>query len=177
MFAPKSAIRLLGSIVAITGCLLAAAPTITFAQSNPGFTLIGGAGKDTLDYYLDFGGQRDNWDRYRLRIPAKKMDLGADKFTINYPDYYEGTFDKDQVEVVVQDQTIKPKEVTWDQENHRLQIFLEKTIESGKDIEIVLSNVKNPSFGGIFNFNCMAENYTDSVPLPRYVGTWVLSIS
>jgi hypothetical protein len=65
--------------------------------------------------------------------------------------------------------------VNWNKENHVIQIELEEPIPAGNSIEIVLSNVKNPPFGGMYYFNAQVLTPGD-VPLPRYVGTWILSI-
>jgi hypothetical protein len=65
--------------------------------------------------------------------------------------------------------------LNWDKENHVIQIQLEDAIQAGNSIEIVFSNVKNPPFGGMYYFNAQVLTPGD-VPLPRYVGTWILSI-
>ncbi|MFM6244668.1 MAG: DUF2808 domain-containing protein, partial [Dolichospermum sp.] len=41
---------------------------------------------------------------------------------------------------------------------------------------LVLSNVQNPSFGGVYYFNCRVLSPGD-VPLLRYIGTWIISIN
>jgi hypothetical protein len=66
-------------------------------------------------------------------------------------------------------------EVKWDQENHIIQIYLQEPIKAGNKVELVFSNMKNPPFGGMYKFNCQVLSPGD-VPLPRYLGTWVLSI-
>jgi hypothetical protein len=125
---------------------------------------------------LDFGGQTNGWDRYRLRIPAKKMNLAASLFVINYPKYYKGTFDPKKVEVRVKGKAVPLSEVRWDKENRVIEIYPEQPVPAGSNVELVLSNVKNPAFGGIFYFNCSIQSPGD-VPLSRYLGTWMLSIS
>lgn len=162
--------------LAVTGCIVAGVSTSSSAQNTPGFTLWGGVPRENqLNYYLDYGGQANNWDRYRLKIPGKKMDLGAIQFAISYPDYYDGKFDTKKVEVRVKGKPVALSEVKWDKENHLIQIFLEEPIPAGSSVEIVLSNVKNPPFGGMYYFNAQILTPGD-IPLPRYVGTWILSI-
>ncbi len=176
MFTTKSSMGRLVSAVAVTSCLLTGFSVRSWAQSNPGLTLFGGVPRENqLSYYLDFGGQPNGWDRYRLRIPAKKMELGVAQFAISYPDYYDGKFDPKKIEVRVRGKSMPLSEVEWDKENHRIQIYLEEPISANNPVELVFSNVKNPAFGGIYYFNCQILTPGD-VPLPRYLGTWIMSI-
>ena len=175
-FTAKSSIGRLVSAVAVTSCLVTGFSLRSWAQSNSGLTLFGGVARENqLSYYLDFGGQRDAWDRYRLRIPAKKMELGVAQFSISYPDYYDGKFDPKKIEVRVRGKSVPLSEVNWDKENHRIQISLEEPILANNPVELVFSNVKNPPFGGIYYFNCQILTPGDA-PLPRYLGTWIMSI-
>lgn len=175
LFQKSSVQRLLGA-VAVTSCMITGVASQTWAQSNPGFTLWGGVARESqLNYYLDFGGRPDQWDRYRLKIPASKMELGVAQFAISYPDYYDGKFDPKKIQVRVKGKSVKLSEVKWDKENHVIQIYLEEPIPAGNAVELVFSNVKNPPFGGIYYFNAQILTPGD-VPLPRFIGTWVLSI-
>lgn len=62
------------STLAVTSCLLIGLPAGSWADSLPGFTLFSGVkSENQLPYRLDFGGVSNMWDRYRLKIPAKKM--------------------------------------------------------------------------------------------------------
>ena len=143
----------------------------------PGLTLFGGVkGDDNLNYRLDFGGRSGSFDRYRLRIPAKKMKLAVAQFNISYPDYYKGTLDPKDVEVIVKGKSVPLQEVKWNKENNYIEIYPRNPIPSGGAVEIQLSNVRNPAFGGMFYFNCQVLSPGD-VPLLRYLGTWVISIS
>jgi hypothetical protein len=164
--------------LAIAGCLVGAVPLISMAQSGlPGLTLFGGAkGDDNLNYRLDFGGKAGGWDRYRLRLPAKKMKLAVAQFAISYPDYYQGTFDPKSVEVQVQGKAVKLKEVVWNKENNLIEIFPDEPVPANSKVEIWLENVKNPTSGGMFYFNCQIMSPGD-LPLLRYLGTWVIQIS
>jgi hypothetical protein len=169
--------RRLLSTLAVTSCLLAGIPAISWAQSLPGFTLFSGVkSENQLPFRLDFGGQSNGWDRYRLRINNKKLKTAVAYFVISYPDYYKGTFDPKEIEVRVRDKKIALSEVKWDKENRVIQIYPQEPIPAGNNVELVLSNVKNPAFGGVFYFNCSIQSPGD-VPLSRYVGTWIISIS
>lgn len=175
MFALK---RLL-SVLALSSCLVTGIQYISLAQSNPGLTLWSGVERENiLNYRLDYGGRPNQWDRYRLRIPAKKMESGASKFIITYPDYYDGIFDKDKIEVNFGEKykkSAKISEIIWDKETQLLEINLEEAIAPGNRVEIKLSNVKNPRFGGTYYFNAQVIG-ADQFPVRLYVGTWIVSI-
>ncbi|MCA1994678.1 MAG: DUF2808 domain-containing protein [Coleofasciculus sp. S288] len=177
MFSAKSSMRRLFSSLAVTSCVLTGFSAMSLAQSNPGLTIFSGVRRaDQLSYHLDFGGRASGWDRYRLRVPGNKMELGAAQFTISYPDYYDGKFDTDAIEVRVKGQSLPLSEVEWDKENHLIQIYMEEPVPAGSKVEIVLSNVKNPPFGGTYYFEARMLTPGD-IPLPRYLGTWILSIN
>lgn len=164
------------SALAVTSCLLTGTSSIVWADSLPGFTLFGGPPRESqLPFRLDFGGRINVWDRYRLKIPRKKMNLAVSQFAISYPDYYKGRFDTKDVEVRVKGKSVKLDEVTWDKENRTIQIFPREPVPAGNEVELILSNVRNPSSGGMFYFNCSIMTPGD-VPLMRYIGTWLLSI-
>lgn len=169
--------RRLLSTLAVTSCLLAGIPAISWAQSLPGLTIFSGVkGENQLPFRLDFGGQTNGWDRYRLKISNKRLKTAVARFVISYPDYYKGDFDTKQVEVKVRDKKIALSEVKWDKENHVLEIFPQEPVPAGSNVELILSNVKNPASGGMFYFNCSIQSPGD-VPLSRYIGTWIISIS
>ncbi|MFN6179325.1 MAG: DUF2808 domain-containing protein [Dolichospermum sp.] len=165
------------SALAITSCLFTGLPVLTWAQGLPGLTLFSGVeNKNQLPYRLDFGGQTNNTDRYILRLPAKKMKLPVAQFAISYPDYYKGTFDTKNIEVRVKGKSVPLSEVKWDEKGGVIQIFPKDPVPAGQKVELVLSNVQNPSFGGVYYFNCRVLSPGD-VPLLRYIGTWIISIT
>ena len=167
--------RRLFSALVVTGCLLTALPVETVAQGMPGFTLFGGPDRaNQLNYRLD-SGRAGVWDRYRLRIPARKLNLAVAQLSIFYPNYYQGRFDTDRVEIRVKGESVPLSEVIWDRENNFIEIYPTEPIPAGNKIEVVFHNVRNPRFGGMYNFNANIRTPGD-VPLMRYVGTWVLSI-
>jgi hypothetical protein len=169
--------RRLLSALAVTSCLVTVFPALTSAQSLPGLTLFSGIkGENQLPFRLDFGGQADAPDRYILKIPAQKMKLAVSQFAITYPKYYKGTFDQKEVEVRVKGKAVPLSEVKWDKEGKLINIFPQDPVPAGSSVELVLSNVQNPAFGGVYYFNCQVLSPGD-VPLLRYLGTWILSIS
>lgn len=167
--------RRLLSGFALAGCVLAGFPALTLSQGTPGITIFGGPERaNLLNFYLQ-SGQAGRWDRYKLRIPANKLNLAVALVSISYPDYYEGKFDPDRIEIRIDGESIPLDEVVWDEENHFIEIYPAEPIPAGQKLEIVLSNVKNPTFGGMYHFNANIRTPGD-VPMLRYVGTWVLSI-
>ncbi|NJM72816.1 MAG: DUF2808 domain-containing protein [Scytonema sp. RU_4_4] len=169
--------RRLLSTLAVTGFLLAGIPAISWAQTLPGLTLFSGVkGENQLPFRLDFGGQSNGWDRYRLKISSKKLKTAVAQFVISYPEYYKGTFDPKQIEVKVRGKKVPVSEVKWNKENHVIEIYPQEAVPAGSSVELVFSNVKNPASGGMFYFNCSIQSPGD-VPLARYIGTWIISIS
>ncbi|GAB4284327.1 MAG: DUF2808 domain-containing protein [Oscillatoriaceae cyanobacterium] len=192
--------RRLLSILLVTGCAMTGLPGASSAQSNRGFTIFGGPERGyELDYHLERG-RADVSDRYRLRIPGRKLAGAISKLTIDYPDYYRGRFDPRQVQVLVgqekvaltctentveesqtgaigqpQGQNTSPCKVLWDAQKRAIEVYFPQPLTGSKDLELVLSNVRNPWRGGMFYFNCRISSVTGS-PVPQYVGTWVLTI-
>lgn len=168
--------RRLFSALAVTGFLLAGVPIASLAQGLPGLTIFGGPeGRNQLNYRLDYGAP-GVWDRYRLRIPAKKLTIAMAQLNISYPNYYEGSFDPKRIELRVKDKSVPLQDVVWDQENRFIEIYPVEPIPAGNNVEVVLSNVRNPYPGGMYQFNARIRSPGD-VPLLRYVGTWLLSIN
>jgi hypothetical protein len=131
--------------------------------------------KNQLSYNLDFG-NRSVSDSYRLNLPGRKLALGAAQINIVYPDYYSGVFDESQVTVMAGDRAIPLAGVKWQKNKSTLQIDFKERLQTKGDISIVLGNVRNPDSGGIFYFDCQVKSSAD-FPIPRYVGTWILSIN
>jgi Protein of unknown function (DUF2808) len=178
MFSPKklSSKSFLVLPLALLG-LVSGIHKVTLAGGNPGLVIFSGIKReDILPYYLDFGVGPDKWERYRLSIPAKKMTSGASKFFITYPDYYDGKFDSEAIEVKVKNQSMPIEEVYWDKESRIIEIDLKEPIKASEKVEIVLSNVKNPKFGGTYYFHCQLMAAQD-LPIRLHVGTWIVDIN
>jgi hypothetical protein len=164
------------STLLVAGCLVTGFQAMTWANGNSGLTIFSGVDrKDILDYYLQFGGRPNQWDRYKLYIPAKKMTQGASTFFISYPDYFNGRFDTDKVEVRVGRESLPLKEVVWDQESRILEISLVTPIDASTKVELVLSNVKNPDFGTYYLVGDVLAS--GDIPVRLYLGTWIVSIN
>jgi hypothetical protein len=162
------------SVLAVTALCLGGTIAPSWSQTS-GWTIFGGVErKYELKYRLQRG-KADTWDRYWLKIPAKKVNWAVLQFQITYPEYFDGEFDSNEIEVKVDDETIEIQDALWDPENRLIEIYPLEPIPANKDIEIVLSDVQNPRFGGMFNFNCRIVT-PGGPPLPQYLGTWVLAI-
>ncbi len=161
--------------VALTSSLLLGLPTAILAQGLPGVTLFGGPDQANLLNFFLQSGRAGERDRYKLRIPADKLNLAIELISITYPDYYKGKIDPDRIEIRIKGDPITLDEVIVDQENHFVEIYPAEPIPAGTKIEVVFSNVKNPTFGGMYHFNANIRTPGD-VPMLRYVGTWLLSI-
>jgi hypothetical protein len=161
---------------ALAGCI-GGFQVIANAQGTPGLVIFGDREVDILNYYLDFGGIADNRDRYHLRIPKKKLESGATQFVISYPDYFDGKFDTDKIEVRLggdKDRTLPIKDIVWDEENHFVQINLAEPLKEPKKVELVFSNVRNPDVGTYYFYARVVPAI--NAPVPETVGAWVLSI-
>ncbi len=169
--------KLFSSLLLTSGVLVFSPALDALAQNgNSGITIFSGVKRDNiLDYRLDFDGQAGDWDRYRLRIPSKKLPFGASQFYITYPDYYKGKFDTDRIEVRIDGEPQPLSNIEWNKEEHFVSLSLEEPIEPDTKVELVFSNVRNPRFGGTFYFNAQVDVPND-VAIRRYVGTWIIDI-
>ncbi|AFY49401.1 Protein of unknown function (DUF2808) [Nostoc sp. PCC 7524] len=169
--------RRLLSVLALTGCVLTGVPAMVLAQGGQGLVLFSGVKREhQLPFRFDFGGQARGIDRYTLRIPADKMKLAVAQFAVTYPNYYKGSFDPQQIEVRVKGKKVPLSEVKWNQESGLIEIFPEEPVPAATGVELVFSNVRNPAFGGTYYFNCQVLS-PGEVPLLRYIGSWILTIS
>lgn len=163
-------------MMAIAGCVVTAAPVVSLA-SGQGFTLFGGPDRQfRLPFNVDFGARPDIIDRYRFRIPAKKMSLAAAQFSVSYPSDFDARFDPEEIEVRVKGKKVALDEVIWDQENNLIEIYPLEAVPAGNNVELVFSNVRNPRNQGIFYLKCTIVSPGD-LPLPRYIGIWDVTIS
>ena len=177
MFLKKLFSKPLAAVVLAT-CTIGSVQTLVLAQGTPGLLIFGNRDVDILNYYLDFGGTAEQRDRYRLRIPKKKLANGATQFVISYPDYFDGKFDTDRIEVRLdrdKDKSLPLKNVVWDEENHFIQIDLAEPLTEARKVEIVLSNTRNPDVGTYYFYGQVVPAI--NAPIPERVGAWVLSIN
>lgn len=178
MFSSRFFFKPFLTALTLATCTLAGVHTMAVAQGGSGLVIFGNRDVDILSYYLDFGGVADNRDRYRLRIPKKKLTNGATQFVISYPDYFDGKFNTEKIEVRVngkKDQSLPLKNVTWDEDNRFVQINLAEPLKDPRKIELVFSGVKNPDVGTYYFYAQVVPAINE--PIPQRVGAWVISIN
>ena len=164
------------ALLALSGALVTGLPAISWAGGNSGLTIFSGVErKDILDYYLQFGGRPDQWDRYKLYISAKQMTQSAKVFYISYPETFDGTFDIEKVRVESKKQgKLDIEDVVWDEESRFLQIVLAEPAVANSKVTITLSNVKNPTMG---TYYMVADALAGGdIPVRVYLGTWIVDI-
>ncbi|MCG9889574.1 MAG: DUF2808 domain-containing protein [Thermosynechococcaceae cyanobacterium MS004] len=188
MSASKSALKRLSSCLCIASCLFVGAPIVTPAQTNPGLTFTWGgngpSGKQQLGYVLQYGTPGFPQERMRLKLGRQKTAI--DSIRISYPDYFDGEFNEKSITIQESPKSrfigfgrskqIPISSAKVDKDSRLIEIVPAEPIPAGTAAEIVLSNVQNPRSGGIFYLNCFISVPGD-VPLKRYLGTWVMSIS
>lgn len=174
MFYRKLATVSLASLLAISGGLVSSLRLPGFAQT--GLTIFSGVESGfELGYSMDFFGRVGARDRYRLNIPRDKMEVAASELFISYPDTFRGRFDADAVRLEVNGNAVDLSEVVWDRDNRVISIFPTEPVPANSRVQIVLSNVRNPTRVGTHYFNASVISPGD-IPLRRYVGTWIVSI-
>ncbi|MGF1590057.1 MAG: DUF2808 domain-containing protein [Pleurocapsa sp.] len=178
MFSNRPCLKTLLTTVALATCAIGGVHSIAVAQGTPGLVIFGNKDTDILNYHLDFGGIAKHRERIRFRIPKNKLDNGATQFVISYPDYFDGKFDTDKIEVRLngkKDQSLALKNVVWDQDNRFVQIDLAEPLREAKRVELVFSNVRNPKVGTYYFYAQVVPAI--NAPIPERVGAWVLSIN
>lgn len=164
------------SALAIAASTMVASAAPLLAQGLPGLVLFGGVEQESqLGYRLDFNGIPRRRDRYRLRIARRDLPIGVSQITISYPDYFDGSFDLDDIEMKVEGEEVALESVDWDEQNYELRFFPIEPIPANSRVEIIMSNVRNPRDSGFYYFHALALP-TGDVPIRRYVGTWIIGI-
>jgi hypothetical protein len=80
----------------------------------------------------------------------------------------------DSIELRISGDTIPVDQVLWDPENQFVEIYPTQPVPARSRVELVFSNVDNPSRTGTHYFNALVRSPGDVVG-PQYVGTWILS--
>jgi hypothetical protein len=178
MLFDKSRFKFLLTALTLATCTIGGIHTLAAAQGTPGLVLFGNQDTDVLNYYLDFGGVAEQRDRYRLRIPKNKLPNGATQLVISYPDYFDGKFDTDKIEVRPnkdKKQALPLKSVDWDEKNRLLKIDLAQPLKNPKLLELVFSNVRNPEVGTYYFYAQVVP--ATGTPVPQRIGAWVVNIN
>lgn len=147
-------------------------PQNSIAQSNSGFILFGNVKDNALEYVLDYG-RANQGDRYYLDLPAQKFKVA--QVLVTYPESFNGEFDPDRMDLRINDRNVPLESAKWDKENRRIEVIPKEPIPANKKLKLVLSNVRNPNFGGLYQFDARVLG-SDDLPMLRYVGSWVIGI-
>jgi len=164
---------LLGTVVVTFPLLMRQQPSV--AQSfNPSEAVLQ---QYQLPYRTDRGTAKAI-DTYRLRVTSKEITPGVFKFIIAYPESYNGSFDPKKVQVFVNRENQPLASVDWDQDARVLELELEDPLAKAVPVEIILSNVVNPTLARErtqFDLECYI--LTNAEPnKPKYIGTWPVVI-
>lgn len=152
-----------------------ALPTIpVLSQTSCGLTLFSGIDRDSELCYSTRSGKAGVWDRYKFKLPSDRLAVPYSRFEINYPDYFNGRFKENRIEVRLDNEPLPLRSVSWDPESYSINIELEEAVPADENLEIVFGRVKNPRFGTYY-FNVRGAAPGD--PLTSYIGTVILTIS
>jgi len=152
------------------GLTSAAAPSL--AQSNAGFIIFGKIRDNALDYTLD-SGISNQVDRYSLRLKPQKIAIN--EILITYSAGFEGEFDPKSMAVEMDGKPLPLTSSQWNRANRTVELVLKEPIPVDRMATVVLSNVRNPFFGGLFQFDARIRSITD-LPILRYIGSWMIGI-
>lgn len=147
-------------------------PDPASAQQNAGIILWGSAKDKALDYVLDYG-RSNQIDRYYLDIPAQKVAVS--EILVTYPESYTGEFDQTSIDLRVNNRNVPTQSVKWDKDSRIIEVVLQEPVPANKPMKLVLSNVRNPRFGGLFQFDARVRG-TNDLPMMRYIGSWVIGL-
>lgn len=142
----------------------------SIAQTGSGVVLFGNVRDSALSYRLD-GGRARQIDRYYLDIPAQKTQVS--QVIVTYRDNFDGEFDPQAMDLRYNDQNIPIESSSWDKENRRIEVITKEPIPAGRSLKLVLSNVRNPFYAGLYQLDARVMGPTD-LPILRYVGSWVI---
>ncbi|AFY75256.1 Protein of unknown function (DUF2808) [Synechococcus sp. PCC 7502] len=142
----------------------------SLAQTGSGIVLFGNVRDSALSYRLD-GGRARQIDRYYLDIPAQKTQIS--QVIVTYRDNYDGEIDPQSIDLRYNDRNLDLEKASWDKENRRIEVVTKEPIPAGRALKLVLSNVRNPFYAGLYQFDARVMGPAE-LPLLRYVGSWVI---
>lgn len=166
--------------LSIVSCLAVAcavvSPSIVRAQGNAGFILFGGVKDSALDYCLDSGSSGRS-DRYYLEVKPQIFKVA--EVIITYPDHFDGSFDTSDMKLRVTGdcrggKDLEIESATWDKETRRVTIIPKEAIPAKTALRVVMSNVRNPDYSGFYKFD--GSVLRADVPVPVYIGSWVITL-
>ena len=175
------------SVAAIAGCI-ATGTTIVQAQGAlPSFRWNNREGFNELKNVIELSDAPRRWGRYRVKIDSNDMKRAVSQFVVNYPDYFDGKFNPDEIEIRVckskgsflsraKCSAVELDEVDVDTENYRIALYPLEPIPAGSNLELVFDDVKNPRSRGMYQFNVLAESPGDELSLLSLMGGTIIQI-
>jgi Protein of unknown function (DUF2808) len=142
------------------------------SQTNAGIILFGSIRDKALDYTLDYG-RANLIDRYYLTLKPQKYQIN--EIIITVPETFKGEFDSQQIRVKFNGKEEIPESARWSEKDRTVEVVLKEPIPVDREAVLILSNVRNPYFGGLFQFDARVRSITD-IPILRYIGSWVIGI-
>jgi hypothetical protein len=171
-FNKKLALSSFAAAIALNCASSVVQPSPSIAQTGSGIILFGNVRDKALTYNLENGRARSD-DRYFLEIPAQKFRVA--QILVTYPVSYQGEFDPTAIDLRVNDKNLPLESAKWDKESRVVEVIPKEAIPANRAVKLVLHNVRNPTFGGLFQFDGRVLG-ADDVPLLRYIGSWVIGI-
>jgi len=164
--------HLISLVSAVT--LTSFAPAL--AQTSAGFILFGNSRDTAMDYCLD-SGSASQYDSYYLELKTQKFKYS--EIIVTYPDHFTPIIDFAAIELYQNAECRGGKKIAlesaqWDKEARRITVVPKEPIPANTPVRLVLSNVRNPSFAGMFQFD--ARVLRADVPVPVYIGSWIISL-
>lgn len=156
----------------IYSCCLAALSITppSFAQTGSGIILFGNVRDNALSYRLN-GGRARQLDRYYLDIPAQRTQIS--QIIVTYRDNFDGEIDPNAINIRFRGQNLALESASWDKENRRIEVALKEPVPAGRPLQLVMSNVRNPFYSGLYQFDARIIGPSD-LPVFRYIGSWVI---
>jgi hypothetical protein len=174
----RTVVRRVVQATLLTGCLAttAAAMQSPVAVAQGGLTLFSGVERgQQLSYAFDYGGYPNQSDRLNLKLKKTQMKLAVSKFVVTYPNYFDGKFNPNAIEIKANGKSVPVSETSWDKDNYRLEIYLKEPIPAKSDVQLILSDMTTPGMG-MYYLNCLIQAPGD-VPIMRNLGTWIVSVT
>jgi len=159
-------------------CALLPLSAPLYSQNNAGVILFGNARDVAMDYCLD-SGSAGQFDRYYLEIKTQKFKYA--EVIVTYPEHFSASFDPTQIELYAtgggdcrSGKPIPLESAKWDKEARRITVVPKEAIPANTPVRLVLSNVRNPNFAGLYQIDAWVLRA--DVPAPVYIGSWILGI-
>ncbi len=175
------------SVAAIAGCFATGTTIVQAQNALPSFRWSNREGFHELKNVIELSDAPRRWGRYRVKIGANDMKRAVSQFVVNYPDFFDGKFNADEIEIRVcttkgsflsrsKCSAVEMDEVDVDTENHRIALYPLEPVPAGTNLELVFNDVKNPRSRGMYQLNVLAESPGDELQLLSAMGSTIIQI-